>query len=856
MKNTKKISFVFAVIFYVWSISVSAQKPVTSYYYDWEAYDTPLILDSLNNRGEKFSVEDYFKVPKLTKLDKEIKANTSEDGIDTIDIHSCMALEINISKRFFYLSTSKREKVKFEVYSNAKLKISIDGKEVAQKTTAEAEMTDETKVVVEEELEPGNHIVGIAALCLYSKIEESGKADYYKIKTLIYSDDSGQSLTQSLSGLSLRNMLCGENPYDTKISSSGGFYLVKYYNTDENGKSTYRIEVRNTIDDKVIFSDDKTLNYKWMPDLDILYYDSKNNLYAFYPETQERKLIKEDMEQQGGITFFGPGRESGYYFENPQTLDYVQSVTKKKDNTSGDLHRMYLPDDRIPGWRDRTELYLYTDYFHGKLFQTFRSTYLNDLNLKEYKILFSMTKDDITKRPYSFTSLYQYNIGERILDTLIENDGFINSAQYLKDGENIVVLASNEAFNSIGSTLKKNQIPNAFNYSIYLMNLETKEVKPVAKDFNPSVKDVIVREKNLYLTCENKDSVSVFRYNLKDNTFTLLDLGVDIVHSFDISDDETQMVYYGENYNKPKRVFRAWLDKDNTLKTKEVFFPKADSFDPESIGKMDKFSFRMHNSNIDGRLYYPLDFDSSKKYPMIVYYYGGCSPTDRSFEMRYSAWLYTQQGYIVYVINPSGTTGWGQDFAARHVNAWGDYTADEIIEGVKRVCKAYPYIDSKHIGCMGASYGGFMTQYLQTKTDIFACAVSHAGISNITSYWGEGYWGYSYSGAATADNYPWNNPELYTKHSPLFNADKIKTPLLLLHGTSDTNVPIGESIQMYNALKILGKEVEFITVKGENHGIVDFDKRLKWNNTIYAWFAKWLKEDSSWWDSMYPKEEY
>lgn len=157
---------------------------------------------------------------------------------------------------------------------------------------------------------------------------------------------------------------------------------------------------------------------------------------------------------------------------------------------------------------------------------------------------------------------------------------------------------------------------------------------------------------------------------------------------------------------------------------------------------------------------------------------------------------------------------------------------------------------------MGASYGGFMTQYLQTKTDIFACAISHAGISNIASYWGEGYWGYSYSGAATADNYPWNNPELYTKHSPLFNADKIKTPLLLLHGTSDTNVPIGESIQMYNALKILGKEVEFITVKGENHGIVDFEKRLKWNNTIYAWFDKWLKEDSSWWDSLYPKEEY
>ena len=76
----------------------------------------------------------------------------------------------------------------------------------------------------------------------------------------------------------------------------------------------------------------------------------------------------------------------------------------------------------------------------------------------------------------------------------------------------------------------------------------------------------------------------------------------------------------------------------------------------------------------------------------------------------------------------------------------------------------------------------------------------------MTSYWGEGYWGYGYNAIAAADSYPWNNPELFTKQGSLFNADKINTPLLLLHGTVDTNVPIGESIQLFNALKILGKQ--------------------------------------------------
>ena len=147
-----------------------------------------------------------------------------------------------------------------------------------------------------------------------------------------------------------------------------------------------------------------------------------------------------------------------------------------------------------------------------------------------------------------------------------------------------------------------------------------------------------------------------------------------------------------------------------------------------------------------------------------------------------------------------------------------------------------------------------MTMYLLTKTDIFAAAMAHAGISNPASYWGYGYWGYSYSAVCAADSYPWNNPELYSGHAPLFRADKVHTPILFLHGGSDTNVPIVESTQMFNALKILGRECAFVTVEGQNHHILEYERRMKWVHTYYAWFAKYLQDDDSWWETLYPSK--
>ena len=388
---------------------------------------------------------------------------------------------------------------------------------------------------------------------------------------------------------------------------------------------------------------------------------------------------------------------------------------------------------------------------------------------------------------------------------------------------------------------------------LFVYDLATRQVTPLTKDFDPSISmaDWSKADGQIYFTAEDRDYVRLFSLNPKTGAITRQPAGGDYVYNIGLAAQAPVITYLSYETMAPASAYVLNL---KTRKQQTVFDGR--SLIAETIlGTCEDWNFESSRGyTVYGRLYLPADFDASKQYPMIVNYYGGCLPTSRYFESRYPAQYWNSLGYVVYVIQPSGATGFGQEWASRHVNTAGRGPADDIIEGTKKLCATHPFINARKIGCIGASYGGFMTMYLQTVTDIFACAVSHAGISNHTSYWGEGYWGYNYSEVSMANSYPWSHRQLFVDQSPLFNADKIHTPLLLLHGTGDTNVPLVESLQMFTALKLLGREVALVEVEGENHHILDYDKREKWVATQMAWFAKWLQDAPTWWAALYPKK--
>ena len=275
--------------------------------------------------------------------------------------------------------------------------------------------------------------------------------------------------------------------------------------------------------------------------------------------------------------------------------------------------------------------------------------------------------------------------------------------------------------------------------------------------------------------------------------------------------------------------------------------PNADALTAVDMPVWKSWNFKnSRGEEVEAWYWTPPGFDSTKTYPMIVHYYGGTLPMKKNFENRL-LW-FASNGYVVLFMNPAGTPGYGQKFANYHINDWGFPAATDIIEGTEQFTKAHRYVDAARVGNFGHSYGGFMTMHLHTRTKIFHTGIALAGISNIADYWGAGNSGYSYTEGTCPGCYPWNRKDVYIDRSPLFQADKITAPMLLIHGTDDTNVVPTESEQLFTALRMLGREAELVRVKGENHGINSKPSVEQLRDAIMLdWFEKYLKDRPEAW---------
>ena len=699
-------------------------------------------------------------------------------------------------------------------------------------------------------LMPGRTIVSLLSL------SNSASRDTFNV-SLIGEQLDGLTIGETgKQAYTMAKMIQGDHYRNVSLSPSGAYLVTVYYYTRPDGTNKFRTILTETATGREILRRNEYVDLKWWPRRDVVYYTRSGNadgleLVTFDPSTRREQVVASHLPS-GGFTLSPTG----------DYAIYSRTQTGRPEITNG-LKRLEDPDDRQGGWRNRNALYRYdfkTEQMQPLTFGS-ASVWMNDISPDGQRLLLSYRRMDPAKHPFSRSTYVEMNAYTGRVDTIYADTTFVAGANYSPDGSQILFTASPQAFGSIGSEVKLGQVPNGFDYRLYLYEIKQRAIKPILPGFKPSVGRAVwaYGDGNIYFRATDGCNESLFRLNPKTLEVTRFSLPVTYVQDFTIAEGEgkPRAVFFGQTGERAREMYLCTLSKATPKVTRIGEIDFDHDYADVAIGKCLDWNFRSSRGDtISGFYFLPPDFDASKKYPMIVYYYGGCTPTTKALEFQYPLQVLAGQGYVVYVCEPSGAIGYGQEFAARHVNTWGQGSADDIIEGTKAFLAEHAYVDPKRIGCMGASYGGFMTQYLQTRTDLFAAAISHAGISNIASYWGGGYWGYTYGETAQYGSYPWNNPDLYVKQSPLFNADKIHTPLLLLHGTVDTNVPTNESQQLFTALRILGRPVSYVQIDGENHVITNYSKRLAWQNVIFAWFAKWLKQEPLWWKTLYPDDRF
>lgn len=690
----------------------------------------------------------------------------------------------------------------------------------------------------------------------YELIMQTGD---HQLLVLVEQVESPDALNISWQGKADHDVIHTERPdsyrlhatqlYDAQTTtglnlSPDGNYLLwhrQHYTEVTGDTAQHQVQLVDVSSREVVYewSGTPPSSLAWHPSSQRLAYIAQGRIQVL---DVERRQVRALTEELGSIS-------SLRWLSDEQLV--FSWMRANNDDASLTKHYRAL-QDRWSYFRNNSQLFIVaTDSGAiSQLTQDDISLSLQDVRADGEYVIATQSLIDYATPPHALTRLLEIEVDSGEQRTIGEYRT-LNQVRYAEEG--LYVVAGPEFADGIGRTIDDELLANNYDGQLYWMNSAGEDVRPLSRDFAPAIGRIErVAGDDLIVSSTDRDRTALYQYQASSGRFSVLDRSVDVVDTFSVSQHSNQRVAFaGTSATAPQRLYVQELGQ-----SPQLWWDSARDYYPlNRFTPVREWNFNnQRGDTIYGRIYLPHDFDESRQYPALVYYYGGTTPVQRAFTGRYPFPLWADMGYVVYVIQPSGAIGFGQEFSARHVNAWGEYTTDDIIEGTRRFIADHDFVDGDRVGNMGASYGGFMTMLLAAKTDIFAASMSHAGISHITSYWGQGWWGFLYSGEASKGSFPWDSPELYRERSPVNLAQQINTPLLLIHGDADTNVPPGESHTMYTALKLLDKEVELVEYIGEDHNINRRTPRLHWWQTYMAFFDKHLKDEPQWWEYLYPED--
>ena len=369
----------------------------------------------------------------------------------------------------------------------------------------------------------------------------------------------------------------------------------------------------------------------------------------------------------------------------------------------------------------------------------------------------------------------------------------------------------------------------------------------LTKGFDLQVEEIVTSPdgKFIYLTAADRGKSPIFRIPFSGGVPQKIVPNV-FAAKLRITPDGRALVFTSSSMASPTEIYTANVDGGGLTALSSVnsqLMSRANLKPAEEVEWTGALGRKVH-----GFIVKPTNFDPSKKYPLAVLIHGGPqSAWNDNWGYRWNPQVFANAGYVVFTPNPRGSVGYGQQFVNDISGDWGGKVFVDLTNGIADVLRRNSFIDRNRIGAAGASYGGYMINWLLGHNNDprfhLKVLVSHDGVYNLESMYGatEELWFPEWEFKGT----PWTNPALYSRWSPHKFVQNFNTPILIIHSELDYRVPLGEGMQLFTAVQRKGIDSKLLSFPDEGHWVLKPQNSQLWYHTVLDWLDKYLQSSSA-----------
>ncbi|HAF22568.1 MAG TPA: S9 family peptidase [Blastocatellia bacterium] len=411
------------------------------------------------------------------------------------------------------------------------------------------------------------------------------------------------------------------------------------------------------------------------------------------------------------------------------------------------------------------------------------------------------------------------------------NKGYEDSPMYTKDG--LYIIYRSQATAGF----------EADRWRLMAYNRATGATAEITRGFDLQVEEAALSPdgNSVYFTAAERGHAPIYKVALAGGIPQKIVSDV-FASGLQVSGDGNSLVFVNSSMAMPAEIYRANGTGGGVAAVTNV---NGDFMARFGLRKAEEVEWAgALGKKIHGFIVKPANFDATRKYPLVVLIHGGPqSAWNDNWGYRWNPQVFANNGYIVFAPNPRGSIGYGQQFVNEISGDWGGKAYTDIMNGTADVIRRNSFIDKNRIGAAGASYGGYMINWIEGHNNDprfrFKVLVSHDGVYNLSSMYGatEELWFTDWEFKGT----PWTNPAMYQRWSPGNFVNNFKTPILIIHSELDYRVPFGEGLQLFTAVQRMGVDSKLLMFPDEGHWVLKPQNSQLWHHTVLDWLDKYLK---------------